>query len=297
MVWYTPAMDIHAGQKFGRWTVLAVSPERKVRCRCDCGTERDVDRYNLLRPGHSRSCGCLKGELTTSRNHGRRKGDIQAGDRFARWTVLDTTDWLAMRCRCDCGTERNVPAGNLRNGLSKSCGCLKSELAKSRPSPNRKHGHGGTRVYACWKGVMRRCLNTHADDYPRYGGRGIKLHEPWRDPAVFIREVEAEIGPMPDGLTLDRINNDGNYEPGNLRWTTRLVQAQNRHNTWDSRLDPPQPGELVALRRNRRKLTHEQMVKMLHLIEKGATQTDVAHYFGISQPHVSRLVREARKTE
>lgn len=290
-------MDIQAGQKFDRWTVLAASPGRKVRCRCDCGTERDVDRYGLLRHGHSQSCGCLKHELTTSRNHSRRKDDIHAGDRFSRWTVLDTTNWFSIRCRCDCGAERCLSAGNLRSGRSQSCGCLKSELSRSRPSPNRKHGHGGSRIYTCWKGVMRRCLNVDAGDYRRYGGRGITVHEPWRDPAVFIHDVEAEIGPMPDGLTLDRINNSGNYEPGNIRWATRIAQAQNRDIADDSFLSSPHPGDLTAVYRHRRKLTHEQVTTMLRLIEKGATQTDVANYFGVSQPHVSRLVREVRKTE
>jgi Staphylococcus phage HNH endonuclease len=132
----------------------------------------------------------------------------------------------------------------LRNGKSQSCGCLKREQVGTLVSRTRWQGsHGLSRhpLYQLWKRVNRRCYDTTAHNYRWYGGRGISVWEPWRhDAGVFIEYVEQNMGPRPDGMSLDRRDNDGNYEPGNLRWATALEQAKNRR----SRLPtgPPRPG-------------------------------------------------------
>lgn len=153
---------------------------------------------------------------------------LEVGQRFGRWTVVDPSDREAVLCRCECGTERTVRAYNLfgtKNG-SRSCGCLKREVSKQR---FRKHGVGYEDYrYRLWSKLMGKCYRPTNREYGLYGGRGITVHTPWHDAATFLREIEEHLGRRPDGLTLDRIDNDGNYEPGNLRWATRLQQARNR---------------------------------------------------------------------
>lgn len=293
---------VEPGAKFGRWTVLSFTGKPlKLPCSCDCGTEREVNRYSLAKVGGSftsRSCGCLAREVTASRARQSRVHHIAVGDRFARWTVigeLQPSHRAMVPCRCDCGVEKLIPASNLYGGRSLSCGCLRVEKSAATGRASRKHGLARTPIYNCWAHMMRRCTDPRADSYRHYGGRGIKIHEPWKILSVFVREVEAEIGPLHQGMTLDRVDNDGNYEPGNIRWATRLAQARNRRNGQLSRR-PVEPGDLTAKRRKRRKLTHDQLVELLVLIEGGMSQTAAAERFGISQPHVSSLVREARTT-
>jgi hypothetical protein len=151
---------------------------------------------------------------------------VHPGNRFGRWLVLDATERSAVTVRCDCGTESRVPASNLVGGLSRSCGCLKAEMTSAR-----RRTHGVPRSdyrYTLWLSLMGKCYRKSHRDYRYYGGRGIRVHEPWHDAATFFADLGRLLGPRPEGLTLDRIDNDGHYEPGNLRWATRLEQTQNR---------------------------------------------------------------------
>jgi hypothetical protein len=129
-------------------------------------------------------------------------------------------------CVCDCGTERVVSGNRLRRGGSVSCGCAARDALIKR---NTKHGLSGTRAYQTWKHIKNRCFNPRADNYRHYGGRGISIHENWREnfPAFY-----ADMGDPPSGLSIDRINVDGNYEPGNCRWATPLTQTANRRRSW-----------------------------------------------------------------
>ena len=124
-------------------------------------------------------------------------------------------------CRCDCGNITEVIAAHLREGRVKSCGCLQRERAAQAAT---KHGMSNTKVYWVWSQMRDRCTNANSRDYPYYGGRGISVCERWLKFENFI----ADMGVPPSGLTLDRKDNDGNYEPGNCRWATRAEQTTNK---------------------------------------------------------------------
>jgi hypothetical protein len=130
--------------------------------------------------------------------------------------------WL---CRCKCGTEREIISAVLRSGRSKSCGCETSEAiaASKRDHGETKRGYQ-SRAYRTWANMINRCTNPKRREWHRYGGRGITVCERWRD----FKNFKADMGDPPPGLTLDRINNSGNYEPGNCRWATRKEQTANR---------------------------------------------------------------------
>ncbi len=147
------------------------------------------------------------------------------GAKFGRWTVLkrmaNKYTHPMMLCRCDCGTEKEVKLPSLREGLSKSCGCLRDELSKVRV---RTHGQTRTNTYRAWRSAKTRCGNPNNEKFPIYGGRGISMCPRWaNDFSKFLLDM----GKCPAGLSLERKDVDGNYEPGNCKWATRKEQANN----------------------------------------------------------------------
>lgn len=154
-----------------------------------------------------------------------RRTDAQLGARFGRLTVIDEPTPGArseVGVRCDCGIEKTVATRALGTSTN-SCGCLGKEASSQRALT---HGRTGTSEYRIWQGMKWRCLNPNYKPYPRYGGRGITVCDRWRDSFdAFL----ADVGPRPSKKhTLDRLDNDGNYEPGNVAWRTYAEQNQNR---------------------------------------------------------------------
>jgi hypothetical protein len=149
---------------------------------------------------------------------GKRFCRLLAGQRVKRGST-----WKYV-CQCDCGATKEIAGSSLSYGLTRSCGCLAREMRGER-SPRFKHGRTGTREYMTWQNMLKRCYVTDHKDFENYGGRGIAVCQRWRDSfADFLEDV----GPRPEGKTLDRRNNDGNYEPSNCRWATPAEQANNQ---------------------------------------------------------------------
>jgi len=146
-----------------------------------------------------------------------------AGQRYERLTVLDhfvivnhLTKWL---CRCSCGNQKWIRANSLRRGVTISCGCIRNRGNRL------KHGMTRTKIYRAWANMKTRCSNLQRQEFNRYAGRGIELCERWMNFENFLADVGQPPSPK---HSIDRIDNDGNYEPGNVRWATFTQQMANR---------------------------------------------------------------------
>lgn len=151
------------------------------------------------------------------------------GQTFGRLTVLKFggrnkhghTIW---QCKCECGNIKLIPSGHLLSGRTKSCGCLHTDLLVIR---NSRHSLSSTRLYRIWRRMKARCGNSHVIEYKDYGGREINICDEWQNDFMSFYNWAIENG-YRDDLTIDRINNDENYEPSNCRWITRYEQGRNQ---------------------------------------------------------------------
>lgn len=146
--------------------------------------------------------------------------------------------WL---CQCACGNAHEIAATQLHKG-TQSCGCLQREVARDTQL---KHGMESSREYNVWLNMRRRCTDPSNTRYNRYGGRGIKVCKRWSEFAQFYEDM----GPCPEGMSLDRKNNDGDYKPSNCRWATGVEQANNRSNNIRTTIE----GESLTLAQAARK--------------------------------------------
>lgn len=160
------------------------------------------------------------------------------GKKFSRLTVIREieshvcpcgTKVKQYLCKCDCGKEIKVQGRDLRNGNTKSCGCKKSEIMINN---NTTHGLSDERLYSVWKTMIARCENPKSYAYYRYGGRGIQVCEEWKTSYDAFKKWALNSGYDENAqrgkCTIDRINNNGNYEPYNCRWVDMKTQIHNR---------------------------------------------------------------------
>lgn len=230
------------GQRFGKLLVLdcyeqRIMPNGSVRtfwkCLCDCGNEKFISRNHLL--NGTKSCGCLHKEA------GLRQIKNIIGQRFGRLVVIGLPKsekrngqyrslWL---CKCDCGNTAWVNVSSLKLGHTTSCGCAFIERVSNI---TRSHSLAyKTPLYQIWKGIKARCFNPNNKGYENYGGRGITMCNEWRNDFKSFYDWAMANGykeeKLPSGYnkwTIDRVNNDGNYEPSNCRWVTMFAQNHNK---------------------------------------------------------------------
>ena len=150
-----------------------------------------------------------------------------AGNKYNRWTAISYAGDSSWNCICDCGVNRTVNTGHLTSGASKSCGCLQKEInIKLRTKHGQSKSTYRSSEHTTWQNMKKRCLDQNNAHYHNYGGRGITVCDRWVN---SFENFYADMGKKPTNKhTLERINNDGNYEPSNCKWATRQEQLLNK---------------------------------------------------------------------
>lgn len=147
------------------------------------------------------------------------------GSKFGRWTVVSLPTGGDVFCVCECGPTRyKRKLGHIICGRTRSCGCFRRDVMSRRPG----HRMSGTRLYWVWAQMRERCGNPKSIGYENYGGRGIRVCDEWNDASVFLEWAASGWKP---GLTLDRKDTNGNYEPDNCTWSSRKEQCRNQRRT------------------------------------------------------------------
>jgi hypothetical protein len=199
--------------------------------------------------------------------------DIGVGFVSGHLTVLEAVTepgpkhWIV---KCSCGVVRKMRHDWLRGRRVKSCGCARSALATKS---NTKHGMCRTKIYEVWCQMKGRCTNPNVGHYECYGGRGIKICDRWMNSFEAFYE---DMGDVPVGMSIDRIDVDGNYEPGNCRWATKPAQAQNTRST---------------------KLSMEKAREIRRARATGETFSSLAKRFGVSEGSIGFVLKNQQWRE
>ena len=220
------------GKRFGKLVVLSRAENRVLKsgrsvpewnCKCDCGKFVKV-RGDMLRTGNTKSCGCYKKEESSQRL----TIDL-TGKRFGRLTVVSRNgsknNSATWNCKCDCGNDCVITHRELVSGDTKSCGCIRKER-----NNNTRHGKRYTKMYKVWLGIKQRCNDVNCKAYRYYGKLGVIICNEWSNDFMNFYNWAMANG-YKEGLSIDRINPFGNYEPSNCRWIPSSEQAKNKRNS------------------------------------------------------------------
>ena len=223
------------GMVFGKWTVLyqaedIVTPNgthvAAWCCKCECGTIRDVRGADLTN-GSSTSCGCIHQPNLIGMTFGRLTVIARVDDYVDKWGK-HTSQWL-----CECSCENHTicivrgPSLTSKKHPTRSCGCLRKEVASDKRKQQQTHGMSKTKIYKVWGSMKARCNNPNNKFYYRYGARGIKVCEEWNNSFDAFFQWAVTSG-YKEGLSIERLDNDKGYEPNNCTWISLKDQATNK---------------------------------------------------------------------
>ena len=216
---------------------MAIQPiTGKIRSCEVCGNDYPLNpKYSRAQQAKSRFCSPACSSIGTSGPRDKAAmADILGGKtRFGRLVLVGEGEPKVFEghhpqrralMRCDCGNQCHVAPSNLKRGETQSCGCQSADMSRERFT---KHGGYRTREYKSWNAMMQRCGNPNNKSWPDYGGRGITVCDRWKGADGYHNFV-ADMGPRPGGMTLEREDSSGHYEPSNTRWATPKEQQNNR---------------------------------------------------------------------
>lgn len=212
-------MKISIGSKIDKVTILGYDKKNlKYKCQCECGNIVYKTWYYLEKQGAKSGCGCFR----------KTDGSKHIGERYGRLMIISTAQWKNKQwyynCICDCGEKVIVGIKSMMDKNTVSCGCYNREVLKKIAT---KHGKRHTRLYGIWKTMKSRCYNEKFPKYQKYGARGIKICEDWKNDFKKFYEWANQNG-YSENLSIDRIDVNGDYEPKNCRWVNAKIQANNK---------------------------------------------------------------------
>lgn len=216
------------GKTFGKWTVVVRvkngKPGRYYECICECGTKSIIAGTDLHAGRTTQCTSCQYKKLYNT--------EREINKKYGKWTVLRFVDVYKRsqryECVCECGFVGIYAASDLRGGRTLQCAtCHNKEIAEN----NTKHGMWNMPLYKVWVSMLQRCRNPKDKNYHRYGGRGIGVCNKWLKFDGFLEDM----GYRPENMTIERIDNDGNYTKENCKWVSHKENCQNRSTSLKNR--------------------------------------------------------------